>query len=37
MKSLADLGMLVDVMESLGPVARRTLRAKLRGSRATSS
>jgi AcrR family transcriptional regulator len=30
LQSLEDLGVLIDIMESLGPVARRAVRAKLR-------
>jgi hypothetical protein len=35
--SLEQLGHVVDVMDELGPVARRALRAKVRGSRARPS
>jgi hypothetical protein len=35
--SLEQLGQLVDVVDDLGPVARRALRAKVRGSRTRTS
>jgi AcrR family transcriptional regulator len=34
LRSLAQLGLLLDVMDDLGPVARRAVRAKTRGKRA---